>query len=184
MRKKDKGRKMGKVTCVNCGIEFEKSQSEINRSEKLNRRHFCSRQCVGSYSSNWHNPNAYRYDITKHSGWRKDEYTKFRYHYRNIKNRFKDVEITMDDMKEIWEEQKGICPFTGVKLKLSSYTNIEKNILLSASLDRIDSNKGYIKDNIRWVSRGINLMKSNSSDKELWEMCRFIYENYKNKKED
>lgn len=182
MRKTNNNKKMGKVICQNCEIEFEKPLTEIRRSKKLGRRHFCSRQCVGYYSAKWHNPDAYRYNITKHSGWRRDEYTMFRYHYRNINKRTKEVNITIEDLRDVWYEQEGICPFTGVKLISSTYKKINDDILYSASLDRIDSSKGYIKGNIRWVSRGINYLKSDKSDEKVWEMCKMIYENYKNKK--
>ena len=179
MKKRNKGRNTGKVTCEHCGCEFDKVLSEIKRSEEKGRRHFCSRVCVGKHSSNWYNPNANYYDISKHSGNVRDKYTKFRYHFRNIKKRDKDVEITIDDMIDVWISQNGICPFTGVELTLNSYNKIVDSVLFAASLDRIDSSKGYIKNNIRWVSRGINLMKSNKTDDEVWEMCRMIYENYK-----
>lgn len=33
------------VVCENCGIEFEKTLSEYNRSIKLGRKHFCSLKC-------------------------------------------------------------------------------------------------------------------------------------------
>jgi hypothetical protein len=179
MKKTNIGRKTNKVICEHCGCEFDKPLSEIKRSEKYERKHFCSRTCVGKHSGNWYNPNATYYDITKHSGNSRDKYTNFRYHFRNIKRRNKDVDITMDDMMEIWDSQEGICPFTGVKLILNSYTKIVDNILFVASLDRIDSSKGYIKGNVRWISKGINFMKSDKNDEEVWEMCRMIYENYK-----
>ena len=176
---KKKGRKTGKVICEHCGCEFDKAISEIKRSEEKGMKHFCSRTCVGKHSGKWYNPNAIYYDISNHSNNSHDKYTKFRYHFRNIKRRNKEVNITMDDMIEVWEKQGGICPFTGVKLILNSYSKIVDSVLLAASLDRIDSSKGYIKGNIRWVSRGINLMKSNKSDEEVWEICKMIYENYK-----
>jgi len=40
------GRKLVKVQCKNCGIEFDKAESEYKRSEKYKRNHFCSRKCV------------------------------------------------------------------------------------------------------------------------------------------
>lgn len=168
-----------KVTCKNCGLIFEKSNSEVKRSEKFNRNHFCSRVCVGTYSSNWYNPNKKYYEISKHCFNRNDEYTKFRYHFRNIKKRDKEVGVTIEYLKKIWEEQNGVCPFTGINLTLNTFKNRENNVLFSASLDRIDSSKGCIEGNVRWVSRGINLMKSNNSDDIVWEMCKMIYENYK-----
>ena len=44
-----KDRKLIKIFCENCGIEYEKTLSEYNRSEKHNRKHFCSRKCNNEY---------------------------------------------------------------------------------------------------------------------------------------
>jgi hypothetical protein len=62
---------------------------------------------------------------------------------------------------------------------LSSYTKIEKNPIYTASLDRIDSSKGYIKGNIRWVSRAINWMKNNMDDIMVWELIDILIKNKK-----
>lgn len=171
MRKK--GRKLGTCTCSNCGIEFEKPLSEIIRNEKLNRKNFCSRTCVGKHNVK-NLPKERVYDISIHSKWRIDEYTKFRYHYRNILTRDKLVEVTIDDLKEVWEKQNGICPYLNVKLTLSSFSKIEKDPILSASLDRIDSNKGYVKGNLQWISRAMNYLKNNMSNENMNRVINLI----------
>ena len=38
-------RKLGTVKCDNCGKEFQKPQSEINRNAKLGRNNYCCREC-------------------------------------------------------------------------------------------------------------------------------------------
>lgn len=167
------GRKLGVCTCDNCGTEFEKPLSEIKRNEKLNRKNFCSRTCVGK--NNVKNfPSERVYDISIHSKWKIDEYTKFRYHYRNILKRDKLVEVTIDDLKEVWDEQNGFCPYLKIKLTLSSYSRIEKDPILSASLDRIDSTKGYVKGNIQWISRAMNYLKNNMSDENMIRVIELI----------
>jgi hypothetical protein len=171
------GRKLGTCNCDNCGIEFQKPQSEINRNQKLNRKNFCSRNCVGKHNiknfpkERTYNPHALR---KVKPG---DDYTKYRYHFRNINKRNKEVDVTIDDLKEIWEYQNGICPYLGIKLILSSYSKINKNHIYSASLDRIDSSKGYVKGNIQWISRSINFMKNNMSDQEVKDIIKLIKEN-------
>jgi hypothetical protein len=75
--------------------------------------------------------------------------------------------------------QNGICQFSGVKLILNGYTKIFKDSRYAASLDRIDSKKGYVRGNVRWVSRAINLMKNDMSDESLNEFLKLISENYK-----
>ena len=82
-------------------------------------------------------------------------------------------------MKEQWEKQNGICEFSGINLILSSYKKIDKSLIYAASLDRIDSSKGYIKGNIRWVSRSINYMKNTMSDDMVNELIDLIVKNKK-----
>lgn len=169
---------MGKCTCKNCGIEFEKPLTEIRRNEKLNRPNFCTRTCVGKH--NIKNLGDKKFDLTT-LGYKRlpDEYSKFRYHFRNIKKRNQIIDVSIDDLKTQWEIQNGICEFTGVNLTLSSYSKISKNPIYAASLDRIDNSKGYIKGNIRWVSRAINWMKNNMSDDMVYELIGLIVKNKK-----
>jgi myo-inositol catabolism protein IolC len=49
-------------------------------------------------------------------------------------------------------------------------TNYNKNF--QASLDRIDSNKGYIKGNIRYISVSVNWLKNNLDDNHLREFIQ------------
>lgn len=178
MEKRRTKYKMGKCICKHCGIEFEKPLTELRRNEKLNRPNFCTRTCVGK--NNIKNLGGHLGDYKKIMGHNRfgDEFTKFRYHYRNLKKRNHDVTITIEDLQSQWETQKGICFFSGVKLELSSYTKINKNPIYAASLDRIDSSKGYTQDNIRWVSRAMNWMKNTMSDDMVYELMDII----KNKK--
>lgn len=46
------------------------------------------------------------------------------------------------------------------------------------SVDRIDSNQGYVPENIQFVSTAINLMKSTMSDLETKFLCKCIAENF------
>ena len=181
MRIKAYDRKMGKCTCNNCGIEFEKPLSEIKRNEKLGRNNFCSRVCVGVNNCKHLLNIENRYDITQHSDNRKSENTGFNYHFRTIKKRDKNYNITIEDLKELWNIQNGICYYSGVKLELMSYSKNKPSQIYSASLDRIDSNKGYEKGNIRWVSKSINYMKNTMTDEEVWELCKIICENMNKK---
>lgn len=172
-------RKLGTCQCDNCGTEFQKPQSEIYRNNKLGRKNFCSRTCVGKNNVKNFGDVKNKYDILKHSSNRKNEYTKFKYHFRNILKRNKEIDVTIEDLKQIWEKQKGICPYLGIELELSSYSKIKKNPISSASLDRIDSKKGYIKGNIQWISRAMNLLKNDMSDQQVHDIMELIYKQKK-----
>lgn len=174
-------RQKGKCFCQHCGVEFEKPLSEIKRNEKLNRPNFCSRTCVGKNNSK--NLGDHLGNYKQIMGYKRygDDFTKFRYHYRNILNRKHkhEVDITIEDLRNQWENQNGKCPYTGIQLILSTYTKIKKNPIYSASLDRKDSRKGYIKDNIIWVSRVANWMKNDMSEEMVNEFINLLIENKK-----
>lgn len=97
---------------------------------------------------------------------RKDEYTDFRYILRNIRKRFKEVDIDLEYLKHLWESQNGICLYTGIYLTLPTYVNHDF-FFNCASLDRIDSSKGYVKGNVQFIALPINLMKSTKSETEI-----------------
>jgi hypothetical protein len=173
-----KRRKLKKCICNHCGVEFEKPDSEIKRNLKLNRNNYCSRICTGKHvgKNNFGNKTPIR--RSGYTNCRTDEFSKFRYYYRSIRNRFKDVDITLEDLKNQWENQNGVCEFSGIKLILSTYKKIIKNSIYAASVDRIDSNKGYVKGNIKWVSVAINYMKNTMTEEMVWELCGHISNNY------
>lgn len=69
------------------------------------------------------------------------------------------------------------CPVLGIKLKTEIGTGSSIEARETApSLDRIDNNKGYTKDNILVVSNRANRLKSNATPEELIRIGEF----YKN----
>ena len=87
-------------------------------------------------------------------------------------------------IKKAWEQfvkQAGRCALTNWKITLSSSGRKRANGLQqgeqTASLDRIDSTKGYVSGNIQWVHKDVNRMKSNFSEEYFLEMCRAIVKN-------
>jgi CRISPR/Cas system-associated protein Cas10 (large subunit of type III CRISPR-Cas system) len=64
------------------------------------------------------------------------------------------------------------CPILGIKL-VKNITYLKDN---SASLDRIDPIKGYVKDNIIVISNRANKIKQDASVEELLKIAQF-YQN-------
>lgn len=65
------------------------------------------------------------------------------------------------------------CPLLGVPLSWSVYRgNGRKALPSSPSLDRIDSTKGYTKDNVWVISYRANAIKNNASHEELTLISR------------
>jgi len=111
---------------------------------------------------------------------RQDKYTGLREHFRRAKYRNQEVNITLDDLLEQWTKQDGICPYTGAKL-IHPIRIKNEGLIYMASLDRVDSNIGYIKGNIQFISAAANLAKNNMIHKQMVEFCKLIAENALNK---
>ena len=94
-----------------------------------------------------------------------------------IKNKYKDYDVDLPYLKELWDLQHN-CPYTGVELVLPKWKGVN-NPLITASIDRIDSSKGYIKGNIQYISITSNLAKSNMSHQQMIEFCMLIIKNKK-----
>jgi hypothetical protein len=61
---------------------------------------------------------------------------------------------------------------------MSSTIHGDKHGETTASLDRINSKKGYTKDNVQWVHKWINFMKQDLDEEEFITFCEAIV-NYK-----
>ncbi len=81
--------------------------------------------------------------------------------------------ITKDELIDLYREQNGICAIT--KLPMHATT---KNKDLSASPDRIDTDKGYEKGNVRLVCSRANTMRMDLDDHDLLWWCRAIINAY------
>lgn len=175
-------RKTVLVTCDYCGKIFEKVASEVKRNAEKGRKNYCSRECVGRAASERQfgkkrGPATGKnlQHLQEICGNRRDPYTPYRYTYRCVLRRYKDVDISIDDLVEQWEKQKGICPYTGYQLILPENGNVKTvDFFHRASLDRIDSTKGYVKGNIQFISTPINFLKSNKTDEEVRNFLKDI----------
>jgi hypothetical protein len=81
-----------------------------------------------------------------------------------------EFSISIDDLIELAENQKFKCALSGIELIFSNKYTIKK----TASLDRIDSGKGYINGNIQWVHKDLNFMKSDFNQDRFIELCKAV----------
>lgn len=85
---------------------------------------------------------------------------------RNALSRNIKFNVSINFLEKIYNQQFEKCKFTHENISFDDKT---------ASLDRIDSSKGYVKNNIQWVHKDINLIKNNNSDIEFINNCIKIY---------
>lgn len=95
------------------------------------------------------------------------------YEYRRIKNESsmrRKLQFTISE-KEMWQllkDQHYKCALSGLDI----YFNHSRD--KTASLDRIDSNKGYHLNNVQWVHKEINRMKMDLLQKQFIQLCELV----------
>ena len=83
---------------------------------------------------------------------------------RDAERRNLAFEITIEDIHNLYNKQKECCAFTGFPLVFGE----------DASVDRIDSSKGYTLDNIQIVHKALNMMKRDMDNMDFILWCRAV----------
>lgn len=173
-----------KLNCSLCNKSFLKPTNEYNRRIRLGKKEFfCCRSCASKTEANIKHIRSHStdYDISQHAGNVRDELTPFRYLFKimhNKRRKEKSICVSLEDLKDIWERQKGLCPYTGIKLTPPTHVKVEGiKFYQYASVDRIDSSQHYTKDNIEFISRAVNWMKNKHSKEEVIEFLNIVRTN-------
>lgn len=93
--------------------------------------------------------------------------------------------ISIEDAWHQFEKQNGICALSGVKLVLSKQyakENRDRAVTTTASLDRIDSSKGYVKGNIQWIHKDLQWVKLDRNEEEFDAICDLMIKVVKRRK--
>lgn len=153
-----KGRRIWNLKC-DCGNFY------FARTESLKSGNTKSCGCLNDRYGKIHHKYKGHEDL---SG---DYWSKLR---RGAKIRSIAFEITIEQAWAKFETQSKRCALTNWEINLSS-SYIKGG--QTASLDRIDSKKGYVADNIQWVHKDVNRMKQNYSESYLISICEAITKN-------
>lgn len=91
-----------------------------------------------------------------------------------IKKSGLEFNITVESLEELWNKQGGKCAISGIQMThIFGMGRIPTNL----SVDRINSLKGYVQDNIQLVCMAVNQMKSDLSIEQLLYFCENITAN-------
>lgn len=81
-----------------------------------------------------------------------------------------EFSINIEYAWKLFLEQKRKCSLTGREIYFGKTNTSEK----TASLDRIDSKKGYIEGNVHWIHKDVNKMKMDLDLKKFISLCKEI----------
>lgn len=89
----------------------------------------------------------------------------------SAKKRKLKMSVSIKDVWQLFIKQNRMCALTGVPIIFQSKCEVWDG---TASLDRIDSTRGYTLDNIQWVHKVVNMMKQQVTQQEFIEWCQKI----------
>lgn len=142
-------------TCSTCSFEWQAQvtnrvirKSGCPECNKIKKR--------GSNSINW---KGYKEISSKH--WKAI--------IRDAKRRSIEFDVTIEFCWDLLELQNHTCVFSGRKLIMRGNQNGKYSG--NASLDRIDSSKGYVKGNLQWIDKEFQQMKMNIPDDKFISLC-------------
>jgi len=98
------------------------------------------------------------------------------YYMSAVRSRSKKLKLPTDldsaYLIELWELQQGRCALSGrpLHLRFEKYGSHPD----AASLDRIDSEKGYVRGNVQWVHADVNQMKFCFDQSYFIELCSLV----------
>lgn len=90
------------------------------------------------------------------------------------------INLTIKYITNLLIKQNYKCYYSGQDITVAKTTYDCGHGKSTASLDRIDSGKGYVKNNVCWVHKNINRMKNKFNEDQFILMCEQVYNNVQN----
>ena len=155
--------------CMCCKIILSANNFYKDKSNSTGLQTYC-KQCQKNKSFKWRNT---------FDGFIKGLFCDLK---NNAKKRNIKVEITIQDIKDQYYQQKGKCYYTNKKLSFNKkLIKNKKNRLINPwniSIDRTNSKLHYTKSNIKIVSAYVNRAKSDLDEKIFLDMCSLVSKNF------
>lgn len=180
-----------KVRCNECNREYLKRRDVIYRPPKkcrncANKDNVIKNQQKGLINRKGYSASGHRGvgDLSK------TQFLKFKNSAKKRNIPWSD-EVTIEYLWDLFLEQKGRCALSGLEVKITGDKhqpitnkngNINTDLNLTASLDRIDSSKGYEIGNLQWLHVRVNFMKNVYDQEEFINIATKIALTQKRKK--
>ena len=150
-----------KRLCVKCDIKKPISSFRPNEGKRIIKT--CN-ECFELRKRRRHSKTASSYlaNLLSSSKYHRSKVQKIEY------------KLTLEDLQKVWEEQKGRCALSGVFL--THHRDGDGNKEFNASIDRIDPNGSYTKNNIQLVAYRVNMLKHTLSEDMFYWWIKNIHD--------
>ena len=139
--------------CKSCDTKKKNEEFSFRKGSKDRLQGYC-KSCANSKNQAWISENRERYLVNS---------AKNRAKKKNIYFELKPSDIVIPD----------VCPVLGIPIGIRS-TGKQGFSDDSASLDRFDNNKGYVKDNVFVISWKANNIKSDGTYEEIMKVAEWV----------
>lgn len=110
---------------------------------------------------------------TRYQGYKEISMSFWTAAQRSAKRRNIKFDIQIEDAWDLFIKQNRKCALSGIEIGFArNFTEARNN--QTASIDRIDPEKGYVANNIQWVHKKINIMKWTHKNEDFIEICHKI----------
>lgn len=168
--KEEVSRKWTKVKCrCHCGEYFDVFLSHLLRGNTKSCG--CNQYHSGEFHAQWKGCG----EISGQT-WNTISRVNQRGHRRDRQNL--PFDITIQEAWDLFLKQNRKCALTGVPIYFPKKNYGER----TASLDRIDCKKGYVKGNVQWVHKDVNRMKNIFPQEYFIDTCRKVALTYPTEK--
>lgn len=149
------------VECVHCGHKYTKGPATI-----LKKKTDKCIYCITSADKSKKKRRMLSKDISL-------------FMFNRIKNQAKlrgiEFNLTSEYLQTLLDNQKFLCGLSGLPLILNTALQTKEDRKINtASLDRKDSDLGYIVGNVMWVHKKVNYMKHSLSIVDFLNLCKSI----------
>lgn len=101
-----------------------------------------------------------------------------------LNRRSKEFSVSIEYLWDLYLKQNRKCALSGMDIGFGG-TGLENKCRetskFTASLDRIDSEKGYVVGNVHWVHKHINIMKNAFDTDTFLRYCSLVTRYYENR---
>lgn len=116
-----------------------------------------------------------------HSGlgtFTRTHYCYFKRNCKRGKTRTLNWDLSVEYLWNLFMSQDSKCALTGIPLEFGELGDMSRvqHSKMTASLDRIDSSIGYVKGNVQWLHKHINVMKHSHDQSYFIKLCNLVSE--------
>lgn len=98
---------------------------------------------------------------------------------KNASTRGIGFDLKQEQVIELLKKQNYKCSLSGLPIEFAKTESEQKQGKTTASIDRVDSSKPYVIENIQMVHKIINFMKHTLQQDQFITMCKLVFENSK-----